>query len=60
VLQTIKKNKYATDKQLETIHEKVKQQIIDAIKFAEDSPFPEPEDMYNEIYAEPNYPFIRD
>ena len=60
VLQVIKKNKYATDKQIEAIHEKVKQEIVDAIKFAEESPFPEPEDMYEEIYAEPNYPFIKD
>lgn len=60
VLVTIKKNKYATDKQLEAIQAKIKKQIEDAIKFAEDSPLPEPEDMYNEIYAEPNYPFIKD
>jgi len=60
VLETIKSNKYATTKQIDVIHEKVKNQILDAIKFAEDSPFPEPEAMYEEIYAEPNYPFIRD
>jgi len=60
VLDLIKKNKYATDKQLEAIQAKIKKQIEDAIKFAEESPLPEPEDMYNEIYAEPNYPFITD
>ncbi len=60
VLKTIKANKFATDKQLEAIHAKIKQQIEDAIKFAEESPLPEPDDMYNEIYAEPNYPFIKD
>ncbi|MCB9335061.1 MAG: pyruvate dehydrogenase (acetyl-transferring) E1 component subunit alpha [Flavobacteriales bacterium] len=60
VLEVIKKNKYATDKQLEAIQTKIKKQIEDAIKFAEESPLPEPDDMYNEIYAEPNYPFIKD
>ena len=60
VLVIIKKNKFATEKQLDKIHEKVKQEIIDAIKFAEDSPLPEPEAMYEEIYAEPDYPFIKD
>ncbi len=60
VLKVIKAEKYATDKQLDKIHEDVKQEIIDAIKFAEDSPFPEPDDMYQDIYAEPDYPFIKD
>jgi len=59
VLITIKENKFATDKQLEKIHDKVKKQIADAIQFAEDSPFPEPEAMYEDIYAE-DYPFIKD
>lgn len=60
VLKTIRTNKYATEKQLEAIQAKIKKQIDDAIKFAEDSPLPVAEDMYNEIYAEPNYPFIKD
>ena len=59
VLNTIKTKKYATDKELDKFHAKVKKQIEDAIKFAEESPLPEPEAMYEDIYAEP-YPFIRD
>ncbi|PJA07384.1 MAG: pyruvate dehydrogenase (acetyl-transferring) E1 component subunit alpha [Flavobacteriales bacterium CG_4_10_14_0_2_um_filter_32_8] len=59
VLKTIKKNKHASEEELEIIHQKVKNKIEKAIKFAEDSPFPEPEAMYEDIYAEP-YPFIRD
>ena len=60
VLKAIKTKKYATDKQLDKIHEDVKQEILDAIQFAEESPFPEPEAMYEDIYAEPDYPFIKD
>jgi pyruvate dehydrogenase E1 component alpha subunit len=60
VLKVMKTKKYVTDKQLDEIHEDVKQEIIDAIKFAEESPFPEPEAMYEDIYAEPDYPFIKD
>lgn len=59
VLKVIKKNKYATEKELDKFHAKVKKQIEDAIKFAEESPLPEPEAMYEDIYAEP-YPFIKD
>lgn len=60
VLKVIKDKKYASEKQLEKIHEDVKQEILDAIQFAEESPFPEPEAMYEDIYAEPDYPFIKD
>lgn len=60
VLKIIRANKFATEKQLEAIQDKIKKQIEDAIKFAEESPLPQPEDMYNEIYAEPNYPFIKE
>ncbi len=60
VLKVITDNKYASQKELDTIHEGVKEEILDAIKFAEESPFPEPEAMYEDIYAEPDYPFIKD
>lgn len=59
VLDVIKKNKYATQKQLDKIEADIKQEIEDAIKFAEESPLPEPGAIYEEIYAEP-YPFIKD
>ena len=59
VLKTIKDNKLATEKEIEKINNKVKKQIEDALKFAEESPLPEPEAMYEDIYAEP-YPFIKD
>lgn len=60
VLEIIKENKYATKKQLDAIDAKIKKDIEAAIKFAEESPLPEPEAMYEDIYAEPNYPFIKD
>ena len=59
VLKVIKDNKYASQKDLDKIHEDTKQEILDAIQFAEESPFPEPEAMYEDIYAE-EYPFIKD
>lgn len=59
ILEVIKKNKYASQKELDKIHEDTKQEILEAIQFAEESPFPEPEAMYEDIYAE-EYPFIKD
>ena len=59
VLKTIKKNKYASEKEIVSMQKKVKIKIEAAIKFAEESPFPNPKDMYEDIYAEP-YPFIKE
>ena len=58
VLDVIVKKKYATTKELEKIQEKVAQGVADAVQFAEDSPFPEPEDLFEDVYREKNYPFI--
>jgi pyruvate dehydrogenase E1 component alpha subunit len=45
---------------LKKIDEKIKAQIQECIKFAEESPYPEAEELYEDVYAEENYPFIKD
>lgn len=50
--------KYATEETILDIQNKVKAQIEDAIKFAEESPYPPDSELYTDIYQEPNYPFI--
>ncbi len=57
---TILKNGWATEEELDQIDEKVKQQVAESVEFAENSPYPEPEELYTDIYIEPNYPFIMD
>jgi len=51
---------YATEEELKEIDKKIKAQVADAVKFAEDSPYPDPKDIYTDIYAEPDYPFTKD
>jgi pyruvate dehydrogenase E1 component alpha subunit len=60
VKNTILKNKIATEKELEKIEEKIKQQVQDAVNFAESSPFPPPEQAFEDIYMQKDYPFIKD
>ena len=60
VLSTIRKNKYATEQEIEAIEERVKQQVEESVKFAEESPFPAPEDLYKDVYVQADYPFIRE
>ena len=59
-LEIIKKNKFASEKEIEQIQNDVKQVIADAVKFAEDSPFPTEQDLYDSVYEQSDYPFIKD
>jgi pyruvate dehydrogenase E1 component alpha subunit len=56
----LQKNKWATAAELETIQTRVQQEVDDAVKFADESPFPDDDEMYKDIYAEEGYPFIVD
>lgn len=54
----IKKNKYASDKQLQDINKRVEDLILECEKFAEESPFPDKEVFYTAVYDQKDYPFI--
>ncbi len=54
----IKKNKYATDKEIKEIDKKVKDLVSECEKFAEESDFPEIQTMYDVVYEQKDYPFL--
>jgi len=58
VRKTIIDNKYATDAELETIEEKIMADVLASVDFSENSPYPEGTALWEDVYAEPNYPFI--
>lgn len=60
VLKTIMDNKWATEEQIEAINEKVRQEVEETVKFAEESPLPDDSELYKDIYAEQDYPYITD
>jgi pyruvate dehydrogenase E1 component alpha subunit len=60
VRNTILEQKFATEEELEAIDERVKNEISDAVKFAEESDFPDDSELLKDIYAEDDYPFITD
>jgi pyruvate dehydrogenase E1 component alpha subunit len=53
------KNKYASQKQLDEIDANIKASVMECQKFAEESPFPEKSVMYNAVYEQEDYPFIK-
>jgi pyruvate dehydrogenase E1 component alpha subunit len=60
VLKTILDNKWATDDEITKINEKVKAEVDESVKFAEESPYPDVSEMYKDIYVEDDYPYIVD
>jgi pyruvate dehydrogenase E1 component alpha subunit len=58
VLDIIKENKYAKDAEIEIIDQRVSDLVAECEKFAEESPFPEVQQLYDVVYEQENYPFI--
>ncbi|MCB0754494.1 MAG: pyruvate dehydrogenase (acetyl-transferring) E1 component subunit alpha [Flavobacteriales bacterium] len=60
VLDVIVKNKYASDEELEAIQQRVKSEVEECVKFSEESPFPDASELYEDVYSQADYPFIKD
>ncbi len=52
--------KMAKQQDLDKIEEKVKNIVAESVEFAESSSFPEENNIYSDVYAEENYPFLED
>ena len=58
VKKVILDKKYATQKQLDIIDKRVKELVSECEQFAEDSPYPEKNVMYDAVYEQDDYPFL--
>lgn len=59
ILDIIKENGYATDAEIETINKEVKAEVKACEEFAEKSPFPDKSLLYDVVYEQENYPFLK-
>lgn len=57
---TIIKKKYATEKVLDEIEDKIIEEVEASVEFAENSPLPDASELFKDVYVEDNYPFIMD
>ncbi|MGB1453165.1 MAG: pyruvate dehydrogenase (acetyl-transferring) E1 component subunit alpha [Crocinitomicaceae bacterium] len=60
VLDTIKENKWLKEKEIEEINEWVKKEVAESVKFAEESPYPDAEELYEDVYIQKDYPYIKE
>jgi len=52
--------KYATEKDLEAIDNKIKEQVAECVDFAENSAYPDPSEAFKDVYVQEDYPYIMD
>ncbi|SFU31147.1 pyruvate dehydrogenase E1 component alpha subunit [Pustulibacterium marinum] len=58
VLDVIKENEYASEEEIKAIDKRVKDLVKECEKFAEESPFPDKNVMYDVVYEQEDYPFL--
>lgn len=59
-LATILHHHYATMKEIEAINQRILDEIDASVKFAEESPYPDPSEVYRDNYMDADYPFLTD
>ncbi|UII33357.1 pyruvate dehydrogenase (acetyl-transferring) E1 component subunit alpha [Fulvivirga ulvae] len=60
VKKTLLDKKYVTEADIEEIEKKVKDEVAECVKFAEESDYPNPEEAFRDVYAQDDYPYIKD
>ena len=58
VRHTILESKFATEEELQAIDDKIKAQVLESVEFAEKSPYPDPKELFTDIYVQKDYPYL--
>jgi len=59
-LSVIKENKWLSEDEIQGIIDWVKTEVEESITFAENSPYPEAEELYKDVYTQEDYPYIKE
>jgi pyruvate dehydrogenase E1 component alpha subunit len=57
---SMKKYGFGDDDYFAAVEKKVKAQVAECVTFAEESDFPDPGEVYDDIYVQEDYPFIKE
>jgi pyruvate dehydrogenase E1 component alpha subunit len=49
-----------SEEEIEVINERVRLEVEESVQFAEDSPYPDADELLKDVYVDANYPFIVD
>lgn len=59
-LDAILKNKWANQAWVDEMDQKIEKIVEETVQFSEDSPLPDNDELYKDIYVQPDYPFMTD
>ena len=59
VLNVIKDKKYLTDDEIKAIQLNVKERVQECVDFAESSPYPDKQQLYDVVYEQEDFPFLK-
>ena len=51
---------WMTEEELKAVEKEVKDTVEEAVKFAEESPLPGAHELYEDVYTQEDYPFVKD
>jgi len=60
VLSVIKSNKWLSEKEISDIDAWVKKEVDESVEFAENSPYPDASELYQDVYVQADYPYIKE
>ena len=60
LLKTMKESGFATDEEIEAINKRVDEAVVESVRFAEESPWPNDDELLKDVYVDEHYPFITD
>ena len=55
-----KKDDSVTEEEINAIKDRVKAEVEESVAFAEESPLPNDDEIYKDVYSQEDYPFIVD
>jgi pyruvate dehydrogenase E1 component alpha subunit len=58
VKQTLLQLGMATEEEIEKINEEIHLEVEDSVTFAEESPYPDPSELFKDVYVQDDYPYI--
>jgi pyruvate dehydrogenase E1 component alpha subunit len=60
LLSTIKENNLVSDDEINAINHRVEEAVNESVRFAEESPWPDDDEVLKDIYMDKDYPYITD
>ena len=60
VKRTILNKKMATEKEIEATGKRIDEKVEESVKFAEESNYPDPSEVFKDVYVQADYPYITD